>query len=122
MEAQEIYTLREVIILIILTAIGTGAFLGFAFLSKKMVLNALIAIIVFIMNLFVVSLFVEILRLINFFKYHYIAALGGSYVGMYFLKWLDKRSFKLFDSMVKKAGLDLENREENENTDNQKLQ
>lgn len=112
MEAQEIYTLREVIILVILTAIGTGAFLGFAFISKKMVLNAGIAIVVFLMNLFVVSVFVEILRLTNFYKYHYIAALAGSYLGMYFLKWADKRSFNLFDSMIKKAGFEIEKDEE----------
>ncbi len=121
MEAQDIYTIREIIILVMLTAIGTGAFLGFAFISKKMQLNAGIAIVIFVMNLFVVCLFVEILRLTDYFKYHYIAALAGSYVGMYFLQWLDKRSFKLFDSMIKKAGFDLEKSDDNKDTDNQKL-
>jgi len=114
MEAQDIYTLREIIILIILTSIGTGAFLGFAFISKKMVLNAGIAIVVFLMNLFVVSVFVEVLRLTNYYKYHYIAALAGSYLGMYFLKWADKRSFNIFDSMIKKAGIEISD-DDNEN-------
>jgi hypothetical protein len=108
MEAQDIYTIREIIILIILTAIGTGAFLGFAFISKKMQLNFAKVLVVFVVNFFVVCLLVEGLRLSDFFKYHYIAALAGSYMGMYFLKWLDKRSFNLFDSMIKKAGLDIE--------------
>lgn len=108
MEAQDIYTIREIVILIILTSIGTGAFLGFAFISKKMQINLGIAFLVFIVNLFVVCLVVESLRLFNFFKYHYIAALAGSYLGMYFLKWLDKRSFNLFDAMIKKTGLDIE--------------
>lgn len=117
MEAQEIYTIREIIILVILTAIGTGAFLGYALVSKKMSLNLLLAFYVFLGNLFVVSVLIELSRLKGYYEYHYIIALVGSYMGMYILEYVDKkRAFNIFDSMIKKVGLDTGN---NENIDKQ---
>lgn len=103
MEAKDIYTIKEIVILLILTIIGTGAFLGFAFMSKKLQINLLNAMIILVGNLFVVSLVVESLRFTTYFKYHYIATLGSAYFGLYFLQYIDKRSFNLLDLLIKKT-------------------
>lgn len=120
MEAPQIYTLQEIIILIILTAIGTGAFTAFVILSDKMKINVWIAILLFTINLFVVGILIEILRLIDLIKYNYIVALLGSYLGLYLLQYIDSRKFKIFDSMINKTGLELKDSSE-DNKDEPKI-
>ncbi|WP_374440650.1 hypothetical protein [Epilithonimonas sp.] len=105
MEAREIYTLTEIIVVIILTTIGTIGYLGFFLVNKKIVVNTMLVFALYFMNLFVVLVLVESLRLANYFKFRYLAELLGAYGGNYILLWVDKRTFKIFDSLAKKTGI-----------------
>lgn len=117
MEAREIYTLTEIIVLLMLTAVGTIAYLGFSLVNKKIVVNTVLVFALYFMNLFVVLVLVESLRLSKYFTFRYLVELLGSYLGNYILLWADKRTFKVFDSLAKKTGiLDSEHKiEQNDN-------
>ena len=73
---------------------------------------------IFAMNLFVTYFFSEMLNAFNHTKYKGLVQLGVAYAGQYFLTWLDKRSFKILDSSVKKIGIDINNDSDDNNNEN----
>lgn len=122
MEKISFYSAYEIVTLVTAVLIGTGAYLGFVIKIKQQKIKFWGMFWIFIMNLFVTYFCSELLNVAKLTEYKGLVQLGAAYAGQYFLTWLDKRSFKILDSLPKKVGIDLNNNSEDNNqnsTDNE---
>lgn len=117
------YSLNEIVALVTSVMIGTGAYLGVIILKKHLKVNLSFVFWIFIMNLFVTHLLSELLKVMKWGEYRSLALPAVAYAGQYFIDWVDKRYLKIFDAGIKKAGLDInenndQNYEDNQGEDN----
>ena len=111
--------INEVVALIISVLIGTVGYTAFLKLVKKEKPNVSYMFWLFFLNLLVAHTFSEVMKVFKYGEYRSAFLPLISFMGLYFLIWLDKRYLKIFDGGLKKAtGIDL-NDNENENIENE---
>ena len=109
-----LYSLNELFALVVSMIIGTAAYISF--ISRKNEQNMKIGTIIktgFI-NLFVTYIASEILKIKKLDLGDYRSAVLPivAFMGIYIVTWFDKRYPKLFDAGAKKIGIDLDEKKE----------
>ena len=118
MDNITLYSVNEVIALVTSVLIGTGAYIGFVVLKKQQKLSFSFIFYVLLINLFVTYLASELLKILKWGEYRTLALPVMAYIGQYVMEWFDKRYLKIFDSGIKKAGLDINNKDDEQEEDN----
>lgn len=118
MDNITLYSVNEVVALVTAVAIGTGAYVGFVVLKKQQKLSISFIIWVLLINLFVTYLASELLKILKWGEYRALALPVVAYIGQYLMEWFDKRYLKIFDSGIKKAGLDLNKNSDETDSEN----
>lgn len=114
MQNITLYSWNEIIALVTSVIMGTGAYLGFIVLKKQQKVSTKFIFWVFVINLFVTYIVSELLKVMKWGEYRTLVLPLVAYAGQYFMEWFDRRYLKIFDSGLKKAGLDINKQEEEE--------
>lgn len=119
MENLSTYNISEIVALLTAVLIGSGAYIAFVRAKREKPVNLTFIISTIAINIFLTNAAAEVLKLMNWGAYRALVLPVVSYCGQYLLEWFDKRREKIFDSASKKAGFDLNKKdEENENNGN----
>ena len=113
MEILKLYSVGELVALLVSVLIGTGAYLGFIILNKNQKVNGKFVFLILIINLFVTYIVSEAVKIFKFGEYRTIILPFVAYAGEYIMEWFDKRYLKIFDKGASKVGIDLNDNKQN---------
>lgn len=113
-----IYSTNEIIALVSAVAIGSGAYIGFVVLRKEQKLSIKFIFLVLTINLFVTYVASEILKIFKWGEYRSLSLPMVAFAGQYLMEWFDKRYLKIFDSAIKKTGLNINENKDETDTEN----
>lgn len=119
MQDMQIYTLNEIIGLAAALIIGSATYVGFVWKKKPEEITLRFVVSVLCINFLPTLLSSELIKILKYPEYRMIAMLMASFAGQYLVEWFSNRYPQIFDAGLKKAGLEInktEKEEDNENT------
>lgn len=124
MEQISSYNISELIALILSVLIGSGAYISFVYIKNKLKVSFRYVVAVVLINLCLTYIASGFLKVLNWGKWSAPALTLVAFAGQYIADWIDKRYLKILDSASKKAGFNLndKNNEDNNTTEENKTE
>ena len=116
---MQIYTLNEITGLAAALIIGSATYVGFVWKKKPEEITLRFVVSVLCINFLPTLLSSELIKILKYPEYRMIAMLMASFAWQYLVEWFSNRYPQIFDAGLKKAGLEInktEKEEDNENT------
>ena len=112
------YNLSEYIALLFSVLIGSGAFISFVYKENLRKISIAYIVAVLLINLCLTYIADGVLRNLNWGEWRTPILPFVAFAGQYLADWFHKRNPKLFDFAAKKAGVDLNNNQNDSNNEN----
>lgn len=118
MENLTTYNLSEYLALIFSVLIGSGAFISFVYIKNKQKISVAYIVAVLLINLCITFIASGLLKLLGWGEWRSPVLPLVAFAGQYLTDWFHKRHSNIFDSAAKRAGFDLNTKQNdsNENT------
>lgn len=112
------YNISEIIALIMSVLIGSGAYISFVYIKNKQKISTAYVIAVLLINLCLTYVASELLKAFNWSEWRNPSLPMVAFAGQYLTDWMDKRYLKIFDTAAKRAGIKLNDKDDESNDKN----
>lgn len=109
------YNIIEYIVLIFSVLIGSGAYISFVFIKNKQKIGFKYIIAVLLINLCFTYIASGILMVFKWGEWKAPALPMVAFGGQYLTDWIDKNYLKILNTAAKKAGVDVNNNQNDNN-------
>lgn len=109
------YNIIEYIVLIFSVLIGSGAYISFVFIKNKQKIGFKYIIAVLLINLCFTYIASGILMVFKWGEWKSPALPMVAFGGQYLTDWIDKNYLKILNTAAKKAGVDVNNNQNDNN-------